>query len=230
VIRTAEAGTGCAAIAVDPAGNNAIAVGSGANLLARASQVEDPLLGPNATVLVQMEMLASETADVITRAKAAGARILLNLAPAGALPEAALRAVDILVVNETEGAWLAAHLSCADNAAAIRGCLDVAAVVLTQGADGADIASRDASWHEPARQVEVVDTTAAGDCFVGVLAHQLDCGKSLRAAVQRASIAAALCCANSGSQGSIPIQSEITLAGHLAHPRNNSPHCLASFP
>jgi ribokinase len=207
-IRPLEASTGCATIAVDPDGNNAIAVGSGANLFAHASQVEDALLAPGNTVVVQMEVLAAETAELIARARAAGARIVLNLAPAAALPEDALRAVAVLVVNETEGAWLATYLRCEASAAALRDRLGGVAVVLTRGAGGAEVASRDAIWTEPAVPVRAIDTTAAGDCFVGVLAHRLDRGETLRASVRRASGAAALCCTRQGSQGSIPTLAE----------------------
>jgi ribokinase len=207
-VRPVELSTGCAAISVDPAGNNAIAVGSGANLAAVASQVEDSLLGPSATVVLQMEVPAGETAELIMRARAAGARVVLNLAPAGALPEDALRSVDVLVVNETEGAWLAEHLGCEGAAVSLRGRLGGIAVVLTRGAQGADVACRDGVWHQAAEQVAAIDTTAAGDCFVGVLAHQLDRGETLRAAVWRGSVAAALCCTRLGSQGSIPIRAE----------------------
>jgi ribokinase len=80
--------------------------------------------------------------------------------------------------------------------------------VLTQGANGADIAARDGAWHEPAAVVQAVDTTAAGDCFVGVMAHRLDRGDRLGVAVRRATLAAALCCTRPGSQGSIPTAAE----------------------
>ena len=115
-----DATTGCAAIAVDPDGNNAIAVGSGANLSTNASQIEDALLGPGVTVVLQMELPAAETGALIVRTKARGGRLILNLAPAAALPEDALRAVDVLVVNETEAAWLCNHLGCSTSAAALR--------------------------------------------------------------------------------------------------------------
>ncbi len=203
-----DSSTGCAAIAVDPAGNNAISVGSGANLLARAAQVEDAVLGSGTTLVLQMELAAEETAALIGRARALGTRIVLNLAPAAALPEAALRAVDVLVANGTEAAWLAAHLGCAASAEALAGRLCGVAVVLTLGEAGAEIAGPDEAWHEPAVPVEAIDTTAAGDCFVGVMAHRLDRGESLRDAVRRASGAAALCCTRPGSQGSIPLQTE----------------------
>jgi ribokinase len=207
-VRTVSASTGCAAIVVDPAGNNAIAVGSGANWTVSASQIEDTLLGPASTLVLQMEVPAEANAALITRARAAGSRIVLNLAPAAMLPRDALRAVDVLVVNETEGAWLAVELGCPPSATALRDALGGVAVVLTCGAEGADVATTDAAWHEPAIAVTAVDTTAAGDCFVGVLAHRLDRGESLRDAVQRAGQAAGLCCTRQGSQGSIPLAEE----------------------
>jgi ribokinase len=203
-----EASTGCAAIAVDPDGNNAIAVGSGANLAVRASQLEDALLGPGATLVLQMEVSSAETSALIARARAAGARVVLNLAPAAALPEAALRALDVLVVNATEAAWLAADLRCEPSSAGLHDRLGGIAVMVTRGGAGAEVASREATWHEPAESVAVIDTTAAGDCFVGVLAHRLDRGETLRAAVRRASVAAALCCTSRGSQGSIPTRAQ----------------------
>ncbi len=200
--------TGCAAIAVDPDGNNAIAVGSGANLFARAAQVEDAALGSGATLVLQMEVAAEETTALIERARAVGTRIVLNLAPAAALPETALRAVNVLVVNGTEGAWLASHLGCAASAEALAARLGGVTVVLTRGEAGADIAGPDEAWHEPAVPVAAVDTTAAGDGFVGVMAHRLDAGDSLRDAVRRAGAAAALCCTRPGSQASIPLAAE----------------------
>ena len=207
-VQAVDASTGCAAIAVDPAGNNAIAVGSGANLHTRHLQIEDALLGPAATLVLQMEVPAAETAALIGRTRTAGGRVVLNLAPAAALPEATLRAIDILVVNETEGAWLAEHLDCGATATDLHHRLGGVGVVLTRGEEGADVASRDGIWHEPARPIQPVDTTAAGDCFVGVLAHRLDRGETLKSAVRRASAAAALCCTRAGSQGSIPTAAE----------------------
>jgi ribokinase len=203
----AEAATGCAAIFVDPQGANAIGVGSGANLAASAAQVEDALLGPASTMLLQMEVPAAETTALIHRARARGARIILNLAPAGPLDVAALRAVDLLTVNETEAAWLGAHLGCGTDAAAIRGALGVD-VVRTLGEAGADVATEAGTRHVPARRITPLDTTAAGDCFVGVLAAALDRGASLTTALARASAAAALCCTRAGSQSSLPTAAE----------------------
>jgi ribokinase len=199
----ADVSTGCAAIAVDPSGANAITVGSGANLAARQSQIEDALLTPETTLVLQMEVSAEETATLIGHARAKGARIILNLAPAAALPEAALRSVDVLVVNETESACLAGHLQCADSAAGLRDRLAVT-IVRTLGADGLEMATAETVMAIPAHAITPVDTTAAGDCFVGVLAAALDRGATLIAALNRATAAAALCCTRRGSQGSIP--------------------------
>ena len=207
-VAAVEASTGCAAIAVDPRGENAICVGSGANLSAVADQVEDALLSPANTLVLQMEVPPAETVRLVARARTAGMRIVLNLAPAAALPDATLRAVDVLVVNETEGAWLAGHLGCAATASGLRAGLGGVAVVLTKGGDGADVACAEGDWHAAAFPIVPVDTTAAGDCFVGVLAHRLDRGETLRQAVERASAAAALCCTRSGSQGSVPLETE----------------------
>ena len=199
--------TGCATIAVDPLGHNAIAVGSGANLLARQARIEDALLQTRPTLMLQMEVPAEETIALVHRARAKGARVILNLAPASSLPEATLRELDILVVNEPESIWLAAHLNCADTASALQSRLGIV-VVRTLGARGLELATPDGVSAMPARAVEPVDTTAAGDCFVGVMAAALDRGAELEVALRRATAAAGLCCTRPGSQGSIPTACE----------------------
>jgi ribokinase len=207
-VSAVDASTGCAAISVDPAGENAISVGSGANVEARQSLIEDSLLTPSATLVLQMEVSAAETAALIRRGRAHGCRIILNLAPAGAMPEDALRQVDLLVVNETEAAWLAAHLGCDDAAAAaLRQRLNIA-VIRTLGGAGLDAAGPGGDLIIPAHAITPVDTTAAGDCFVGVLAAALDGGADLAEGLRRATAAAALCCMKAGSQGSLPARSE----------------------
>jgi ribokinase len=213
ISRVAEAGaaTGCAAICVDPAGRNLIAVASGANLAARQAQVEEALLEPGTTVLLQMEVPAAETEALIVRARAAGCRVVLNLAPAAALSEAALRALDVLVVNEGEAAFLAKHLGCPASAGALHLRLGVA-VVVTLGQNGLEMVSAQGSLRLPAHPVRVVDTTGAGDCFTGVLAAGLDRGLPLADALARANAAAGLACSRSGTQGSMPRAAETDAA------------------
>ncbi len=206
-IVTAEAATGCAAICVDPAGHNLIAVASGANLAARHTQVEDALLGPRTTLLLQMEVPSGETGALVHRARRAGSRIVLNLAPAAPLDEAVLRAVNVLVLNEGEAAFLAGHLGCDATAAALHGRLG-ADVVVTLGEQGLEAATAQGGLRLAAAAIQVVDTTGAGDCFTGVLAAGLDRGEGMAAALARANAAAGLCCTRRGTQGSMPLAAE----------------------
>ena len=200
VRRVAEA-TGCAAICVDRDGSNQIAVGSGANLRAAADQVEDGLLGPGHTVLLQMEVDAAETAALIRRGR--GARFVLNLAPALPLALECLRAVDVLMVNEHEGDALARILGCEGDANGLQRYLG-RIVVRTLGEAGVEFATPDEAGRIAAPVIAAVDSTAAGDCFTGVMAAGLDRGMALQPALRRACAAAALCCLGAGSQGSLP--------------------------
>ena len=210
-ILRAEGGTGCAAVCTDPSGRNQIAVGSGANLVVRADQVEDALLG-DGVVLLQMEVPAEETGALVRRGR--GARFVLNLAPALPMDLEVLRAVDVVVVNEVEGAWLAGVLGIEAGAGALQARLG-GAVVRTLGAAGAEFAGQDGAGFVAARRVAVVDTTAAGDCFIGVMAAGLDRGLGLGAALERAGVAAGLCCGRAGSQGSLPWREERICGGHV---------------
>jgi ribokinase len=206
-----DTSTGCAAICVDPAGRNQIAVASGANLLVRAAQVESRLLGRNTTLLLQGEVDLDETATLIRRARAASARIVLNLAPAGPLARGALEAVDVLVLNEDEAAWLAAHLGVAPEPGALHTALHVD-VVVTLGEHGLVAVTRKGAMSLPAEPITPVDTTGAGDCFTGVLAGCLDRDEGFPDALRRANMAAALCCTRAGSQGSMPYSAETDTA------------------
>ena len=117
-----------------------------------------------------------------------------------------MQSLDVLVVNETESAWLAAHLNCADGAAPLHDRLAVT-IVRTLGGDGLEVATAENVSAIPAHQIIPVDTTAAGDCFVGVLAAALDRGATLIAALNRAKPPPlfSICCTRRGSQSSIPI-------------------------
>ena len=210
-LRTAGAATGCAAICVDPSGQNLIAVAAGANLAATEDQVEPALLGPATTVLLQNECDPAQTAALIARARAARARIVLNLAPAGPLPQAALRAVDVLVLNEDEAAWLGTRLGATGTAASLHAALGVD-VVVTLGARGLEAEARAGRFRIDAQAAAVVDTTGAGDCFTGVLSAALDRGLAFQAALRRANAAAALCCGRPGTQGSLPTAAETDAA------------------
>ena len=208
--------TACAMIAVDTQGRNQIAVASGANRFATADQLDDALLGPGATLLLQLEVDDDETAAAAARARARGARVVLNAAPAAPLPAGLAEALDVLVVNEIEAPMLAdaagiAHQDPVDAARRLAQSWDVATIV-TLGGDGARAFDRDAAWRIGAMAIEPVDTTAAGDAFVGVLGAALDRGDALPAALHAASIAGALACETVGAQPSLPDGAAIAAA------------------
>jgi len=198
-VRTAGGATGCASICVDPEGRNLIAVASGANLAAREDTIEAALLGGTTTVLLQNECDAGQEAALIARARA------------GPLPQAALRAVDVLVVNEDEAAWVATRMGTSSDAAALHAALGVD-VVVTLGGAGLEADARAGHFRLDARAAKVVDTTGAGDCFTGVLAAALDRGASFEQALRRANTAAGLCCTRPGTQGSMPTAAETDAA------------------
>ncbi len=206
-----DASTGCAGIFVDREGHNVIGVGSGANLAVRSDQVEDALLTPATTLLLQMEVPSAENATLIRRAHARGARIVLNLAPAAALDLDALQAIDVLVLNEAEAVWLASRLGTRAEASELHRMLGTV-VVRTLGEQGAEAASEGGQIRVPGRKIVAIDTTGAGDCFTGVLAAALDRGIPLELALHRANAAAALCCTRAGSQATMPTAAEIDAA------------------
>ena len=192
-VRRVPGPTGCAAICVDTRGENQIAVAAGANLAVRADWVEDALLVPGTTLLLQMECDPAETAALIRRARGRGCRVILNLAPPTPLPAEALRHLNVLVVNRAEGAWLGAHVHAGGDAAGLHVALGVT-VVRTLGADGAEWAGPAGAGSVPAVPVEVVDTTGAGDCFVGTLAWQPGADGIGRSSIERAVAAASAAC------------------------------------
>ena len=203
--------TGMASICVDRDGRNQIAVGSGANRLARADQVADSRLGPQTTLVLQREVDPEQTAILIRRARARGARIVLNLAPAGPMAPDAMRLVDWIVANHEEAAWLGEQYGVAGDAPSLHAALGVG-VVRTSGEQGVQAATRDGTLEVRALALRVVDTTGAGDCFTGVFAAALDRGASLAEALRRANVAAGLSCTRAGTQGSFPTAAETSAA------------------
>jgi ribokinase len=153
-------------------------------------------------LVLQREIPPDEIIRAVDHARRRGSRIVLNLAPAGPLPEHALAAVDVLVGNELEIASLAPGES--DGAVPALAARLGITVIATRGAAGALLAGPNGCWRVEALPIEVIDTTAAGDAFVGVFAAGLDRGLASPAALHRASVAAGLACTRHGAQPGLP--------------------------
>src|SRR3984893_1133217 len=106
LVRVVEQPTGCAAIMVSKEGEDLIAVASGANMSVRSREVADELLGPDVTLVAQMEVPSGETEALIRRMRAHRGRVLLNLAPALPLEPALLGEIDLVIANEGEATTL----------------------------------------------------------------------------------------------------------------------------
>ena len=213
--------TGAAFIAVSAAGENAIVVASGANRFAKAAQVQNLVFGHSDLLLVQRELDDHETCMAMAFAKAQGARVILNAAPAHGMTRDWLSALDILIVNEGEIADLGKILSLDfvtpdDIAQHISNQFSIT-VIVTLGPDGCIAWSDGIRRCVPSLPVTVVDTTAAGDSFCGAFAAALDRGMGLTGALQQGIAAGSLACQTWGAQSSIPTKDAIekALEGHF---------------
>src|SRR6516162_2102107 len=198
LVTSVPAPTGCAAVMVSRSGENVIAVASGANAYVQADRVPDELLGPGTILVTQMEVPVIETAEVIRRMRARGGRSLLNFAQAVPIGLDLFDKLDLIVANEGEAAALGCGV--ASIAKRLRQGL-----IITGGAAGAVAHLADGSTlNVPAPPIVPVDTTGAGDTFVGVLAAALDSNTSTETAMRRASAAAGLACLARGAQSAMP--------------------------
>lgn len=196
--------TGVAFICLSDGAENAITVAPGANTALVADDLPD-LAGVD-TLLLQLETPLDAVAAWAARAREAGVRVALNAAPARALPEALLRNVDVLIVNEGELAMIDGQAG--DLIGALQR-LPVPVAVVTLGAAGC-IAREGTQLHlQPAFPVAAVDTTAAGDTFCGVLVAALAQGEALPAAMRAAAAASALACTALGAQSSVPAHADV---------------------
>jgi ribokinase len=209
-----EAPTGAAFIAVDDHGENAIVVAAGANALARAAQLAALPWNAGDILLLQRETPDAEGEAAAIIARRAGAKVILNLAPAGAIAPRYLAAIDMLVMNEHEAAVLAEALGlpAADDPDQVARTIDSrfgCAALVTLGADGA-LGWQAGRYHRrSALPIEVVDTTAAGDAFVGAFAAARARGETFDGALAQGVVAGSLTCTRVGAQPSLPHQAEI---------------------
>jgi ribokinase len=208
--------TGLALIVVDARGENTIVVAAGANRTVTAADADGIGFGPDDTLLLQLEVPYGEGRKVAERARAAGARVVLSVAPFRPFTVADAAPASVLIMNEIEAASLAGHVglapgSDAENVARLA-ALFGKTVIATLGADGAIAAEAGGLTRVRALAVTPVDTTGAGDCFAGVLAAMLDEGAGLEAGMTHAAAAGSLATTKEGAQPSFPLRGEIDAA------------------
>ena len=202
--RVAALPTGTAFICVSDDAENAITVAPGANNSLTAADL--PTLAGVSHLLMQLEIPLDAVTAYAQAARAHGAKVVLNAAPAQALPAELLTLIDILIVNEGE---LAAIAGGTDSIEQSLSRVQMPCVIVTLGGEGALARVDGKLIRQTAFPVKPVDTTAAGDTFCGVLVAALALGETVAQAMRRACAAGALACLKPGAQSSIPTQLEL---------------------
>ncbi len=217
VTRDPEAGTGTAMIVVDPSGQNSIVITPRANLRLTPEHLQEAreaFTGAK-VVMAQLEIALETVLAGARLAREAGARFLLNPAPAPRepLPEEVLRLTSIIVPNEVEAEQLTG-IPTSDDEGALRAARKLLEpgpqeVILTLGARGALWVNQQQTRHLPAIPVTQVDATAAGDAFCGALAAALALDLPMEQALRWANAAGALAVTRLGASPSLPTRAEV---------------------
>jgi ribokinase len=205
-----DSSTGTAFITVTPDGENAITVAPGANRSLSAKDVDgaSEAIGAARVLVAQMEVPPEVVLRAVEVAAQQGTLALVNLAPTTDVPQELLEMLDLLVVNEHEAAFLLG-----ERVEGVDGALSAApdilelgpnSAVITLGRDGAVFSDGKTTEHLTSPRVEVVDTTGAGDAFVGALAAKLAQELPLNEAVSYAVRAGAAAVTKKGAQGALP--------------------------
>ena len=204
VVRMAHQPTGTAFICVSDDAENAITVAPGANAGLLPEHL--PPLEGFSHLLLQLETPLDTVMAYARAARAQAVKVVLNAAPARALPAELLSNVDVLIVNQGELAVVSGHEG------SIAECLErlsVPTVVVTLGHRGSVARHAGGLLLQSAFSVTPVDTTGAGDTFCGSLVAALSQGRTLARAMQYASAASAIACTRPGAQSSIPDAGEV---------------------
>ena len=206
--------TGMAMIMVDEQGENSIVVASGANTTVCADSVSANFLNEETILVMQMEVPPEENFKLLRRAKAAGTKTILNVAPAHLINETDLKLIDYLILNEIEAdavynsLFVKTFLGVEEKAAAIAE-KTAGACLITIGANGVVGSEKGEIFKISSLPIQPIDTTGAGDAFVGIFAAMLDNGLDTRQAARYASAGAGLSCLKIGAQEALPTLKEI---------------------
>jgi ribokinase len=208
-----ESATGTAVIVVTEDGQNNIVLSPGGNGRVSPDDVTQVAFADHKLLLLQLEIPVEAVLSAARRAKEHGVRVLLNPAPARVLPDELLSIPDFIVPNESELSLLTdlpvTDISSAERAATSLLERGIQNVIVTLGANGALIVNREMTKHVSSFPVKVVDTTAAGDAFIGGFASALLNHQSLEDAVRYGCACGALAATKLGAQPSLPTREEV---------------------
>jgi ribokinase len=202
--------TGMAWIEIDKRGNNRITVVPGANVDLLAGQILPNLVSLKETdyVLAQLEIPVKSVESAFAYAKRKGATTILNLSPSFEGVEVLLSLTDLLVLNEKEYCQLtkiSSFLEAMEEAKAHFFRYGITALVVTAGELGAFLSMKNSSFvHFPSPKVQVVDSSGAGDAFLGTFSAWMVMGKSIEEALKAAVISGSLACCRLGTMSAIP--------------------------
>ncbi|MBO9649723.1 MAG: ribokinase [Variovorax sp.] len=223
-VATALASTGVALIMVDDSAQNRISLVPGANAFVGdedITRLQDEIATAR-LLLLQLEVPMDTVLNAATLAHSKGCSVVLNPAPAQPLPDAMWGLLDMLVLNETEAALLCGFvvddINSAARAADTLHRRGPPQVILTMGSEGVIACDATGCRHFPALKVKAVDTTAAGDTFIGALCASLARGESMDAGIALGIQAAALCVTRAGAQASIPRRMELLSLASVDRP------------
>ncbi|MNK57146.1 Ribokinase [compost metagenome] len=201
--------SGIASILVDDNGQNSIVIAGGANDLLSPAHIDaaKELIEQADIVVLQLETPMATVVHAIKLARSLGKTVVLNPAPAASLPEGVLELVDYLIPNEIEAAMLAGVSPEGADVKALAAALQKLGsdnVIITLGSKGVHAALYGSDFTFPAEAVKAVDTTAAGDTFIGGFVAGLASGMDEAEAIQQGQRAAAWSVTKPGAQTSIP--------------------------
>ena len=215
-LRRSEKNSGIALITVDERGQNTIVVAPGSNADVCPEDVKKLPVSPGDVVVCQFEIPPAAVAAAFAKARRYGARTILNPSPVCPIPDEIFRNTDILIVNETELAFLSRENvdentpaeKIADAAEKLKTDAEQT-VIGTLGSRGALVAGSKDMLFVDSYKVPAVDTVGAGDCFAGVFAAKLAEGKDVGENVKTAARAAAVCVTRKGAAPAMPDAGEL---------------------
>ena len=214
LLSTSHEPTGSAFICVADSGENSIVVYPGANACVSAAMIDaaELLIAAAKVCVMQLEVPHETVWHAVEVCKRHNVKVLLNPSPAADIPDKVLAATDILVPNEHEAEALMGCTPDGDALKAYCARKGIGRIVMTMGSHGVWNATRDEAIFYPCQKAVAVDTTGAGDCFLGALAAHLANGHDIDAAIRFAMAASAITVTRAGAQKAMPTLDEVNAA------------------